>query len=284
MAWLVDLPTQVRRILGWRNGGTGNNQGVAQGNVLKQYLRFAQTVSPGMVVRTRYVPTSCEVQDESAALDTIGVVLGKWNNDGTIDPTADATEVTDFVAVVIHGLCRVLLDEDVVGGEWAFPTDTPGAARGETDPDVGAFGLFLGDGSAGGYAMVKVGHPGGGGGGGGGFTNGQVEAHFSPAVGGQVVYSRVPYDGTITGWAMMGDDPSGDAEVDVWLATGALPTSADSIVASAPPELTSDDYAASTTLTGWSTSVTEGQVIAFELGSLSIHQQVSVALSITRSS
>ena len=281
MGWLLDLPTQVRRILQQRNGGTGNDRGAGQYTVWPMRVRTSgEDMVQGNVVHC-FEAGKANLADDGDD-DVVGVVLGLWRTDGRIDISATAVQ-NELVAVVTAGICQVLLDEDVVQGEYAFPSATPGTAKGETDPDTGMFGRFLGDGSAGGLAMVKLGG-GGGGGGAGGFTDGQVEAHFYPASTGEFLQTRAPYSGTITGWTLIGDDPAGDAVVDVWLTSGGLPTVADSIVAAAPPTLSTDDYATSTSLTGWSTAIAEGDVLIFHIDSASIHQRLAVALHVTRSS
>lgn len=72
----------------------------------------------------------------------------------------------------------------------------------------------------------------------------------------------VPYTGTITGWTLLADQ-AGSVSVDLWRDTYANypPTVADTIVASAPPVLSSAAKNADTTLTGWSTAITAGQAI-----------------------
>jgi hypothetical protein len=84
---------------------------------------------------------------------------------------------------------------------------------------------------------------------------------------GQVCYVRVPYSGTIVEWTLVADEAI-ICVVDVWKEAGALPTNADSITASAKPTLSSSSVGGSSSLTGWDTTVTAGDVFAFELESL----------------
>lgn len=73
----------------------------------------------------------------------------------------------------------------------------------------------------------------------------------------------VPFACTITGWSIVAD-ASGSVTFDVEKAAdGVIPSS--SIVASAPPLLSSDQIERSTTLTGWTTAVTANDVIEFEV-------------------
>ena len=326
MGWLLDLRSQVRRILPARNGGTGNDQSAAQMTAVTCRVRqTGAAITRGMVVRMNgpflVDPTSADAQD-----DAFGVVLGKVLADGRIDAAATAGQF-DNVAVVVAGVAQVLLDEDVVVGEYAFPTDTDGAARGETDPDTGTFGRFVGHGSAGGFAAVKLG---GGGGGGGsslvsplttkgdiwvysagadarlpvGATNGMrlaarsgqtpgllwevdkagIEAEFvSPSGGAESRALRVPYDCVITGWTIAAD-ASGSVVVDVWKDTLANfpPNVSDTITGSAKPTLSSARTGTSTTLTGWTTTLSEGDWVKFYVQSVSGIGEFVIALHARR--
>lgn len=79
---------------------------------------------------------------------------------------------------------------------------------------------------------------------------------------------RIEYNGTITGWSMIGD-VSGSAVEDIWLRSGAVPTVANTITASAKPTLTSSGYIYSSSLTGWTTSVHAGDVMCHHVDSAS---------------
>jgi hypothetical protein len=56
------------------------------------------------------------------------------------------------------------------------------------------------------------------------------------------------------------------------------PTVADSICASAKPTLSSADKYEDSTLTGWTTSVTAGQVLGFTIDSCSTIEQITLQL------
>lgn len=81
-------------------------------------------------------------------------------------------------------------------------------------------------------------------------------------------YVEIPYAGTITEWKIIAD-VSGSAVFDVWKANAAIPTNANSITAAAKPTLTSSQRATSTTLTGWTTNVSDNDVFGFEVESAS---------------
>jgi hypothetical protein len=89
-----------------------------------------------------------------------------------------------------------------------------------------------------------------------------------------------PFSGTITSWTII-SDISGSATLDVWKANGAKPTNANSITASAKPTLTSSDYATSSTLTGWTTSVSSGDVFTVELEAISGCNRLTLQLGMT---
>lgn len=78
-------------------------------------------------------------------------------------------------------------------------------------------------------------------------------------------FSSVPVSGTIVAARLLAD-LAGDVEFDVTLDDPGVtypPTT--SIVAAAPPTLSGVDFSEDTTLTGWTTAVTAGDVMGFEL-------------------
>jgi len=85
---------------------------------------------------------------------------------------------------------------------------------------------------------------------------------------GQTGFVVMPYAGTITGWSIT-TNALGSIQFGVWKAAGAIPTVANSIVASAPPTLTSAQFVTSTTLTGWTTTFAAGDVFGFYVNSVS---------------
>ena len=128
--------------------------------------------------------------------------------------------------------------------------------------------------SGSGRGTITLASPGGGGGGGSGattqpgayvFQEGAADSTALVAVGTKG-YIRAPYDATITGYTIL-TDVSATVTLDVWkIASGtALPTNSNSITASAKPTLTADDVVHSTTLTGWTTAVTAGDILAWEV-------------------
>lgn len=72
--------------------------------------------------------------------------------------------------------------------------------------------------------------------------------------------------------------PSGSITVDIWKAAGAIPTSADKISASAPATLSSSQRSVDTTLTGWSKTVSSGDVFGGTVASASTVTLVIVTI------
>lgn len=85
-------------------------------------------------------------------------------------------------------------------------------------------------------------------------------------------FVSAPFAGTITGARLLSIDAAstaGSIVIDVWKDTYANypPVNADSITASAPPTLSSAAKSNDTTLTGWTTSVSAGDVFGFNVDS-----------------
>lgn len=91
----------------------------------------------------------------------------------------------------------------------------------------------------------------------------------------------VPYACTINS-ATITADQSGSIVIDVKKSTFAGYPSTSSIVASAPPTLSSQQKSQDTTLTGWTTAVSAGDVLQYVVNSASTVQKVTLSLKITR--
>lgn len=89
----------------------------------------------------------------------------------------------------------------------------------------------------------------------------------------------VPFDCVITGWRLLAD-VSGSIVIDVWKDTYANypPTVADTITASAKPTLSSATKNESSTLTGWTTTLTAGDVLFFNVDSAATVTAVELSL------
>ena len=99
---------------------------------------------------------------------------------------------------------------------------------------------------------------------------------------GTKVYVHVPYSGTISKVTLLAD-VSGSVVVDVWKDTYANypPTVADTIAAAAKPTISTAVKSQDSTLTGWTTSVSVGDIIVFNVDSVTSITWLTVQLEIT---
>ena len=100
---------------------------------------------------------------------------------------------------------------------------------------------------------------------------------------GQKGYIEVTYDATITRWTIIGN-ATGSCVIDMWKAAyaGAPPTVANTITGSAKPTLTAAQKAQSSTLTGWTTAITAGDIIGFNIDSVSTLTRLNLSVKITK--
>ena len=96
-------------------------------------------------------------------------------------------------------------------------------------------------------------------------------------------YAYIPYACTINSVTMLADQ-SGSAVVDIWAAAYASfpPTIANTITASDLPTLSSAQNSQDTTLTGWTTSISSGTVLAFNVNSASTLTRINLTLKVTK--
>jgi hypothetical protein len=99
---------------------------------------------------------------------------------------------------------------------------------------------------------------------------------------GSIVYFRVPYSCTIAGWAITVD--GGTVTFDIWkIASGsAIPTVSNTITASAKPALSSGTALVSTTLTGWTTSVSADDIFGIQLNTVATAKYAEIDLKCTQ--
>lgn len=97
-------------------------------------------------------------------------------------------------------------------------------------------------------------------------------------------YLTIPFACTINEWTLLADQ-SGSIVVDIWKDTYANfpPTVADTITASAKPTITTATKGQSSTLTGWTTTIAAGDILAFNVDSITTCQRVTLSLKVTRS-
>lgn len=94
-------------------------------------------------------------------------------------------------------------------------------------------------------------------------------------------FLEIPFDCTITQVTLLADQ-TGSIVIDIWKDTYANfpPTNADSITASAPPTISSAVKAQDATLTGWTTSITAGDILAFNVDSATTVERVTLSLKV----
>jgi len=138
-------------------------------------------------------------------------------------------------------------------GAITGPNVTTGADPGHTHTGASISGL--GDADFDSSADVLTGSVGGSFDGGGGAVSG-------------VAYVQCPFAGTITGYTLL-SSTSSNAVIDVWKTTysSALPTNSNSITGGGKPTISSAVKSTDTTLAGWTTSVSAGDVFAFNVDS-----------------
>lgn len=100
---------------------------------------------------------------------------------------------------------------------------------------------------------------------------------------GQYGHVEVPFNCEIVGARLFGNT-SGSIAIDVWKSTYGTfpPVDGGSITASAPPTLTAANKSEDTTLTGWTKTLTKGDVLAFNVDSVSGLQRVTIVLDVLK--
>jgi len=94
-------------------------------------------------------------------------------------------------------------------------------------------------------------------------------------------YLEIPFACTITGWTLLAD-VSGSIVVDLWKDTYANypPVVGDVITASAKPTITTAIKNQSTTLTGWTTSIAAGDILAFNVNSVTTITKITLSVKV----
>jgi len=93
----------------------------------------------------------------------------------------------------------------------------------------------------------------------------------------------IPFDATITSGMILAES-AGDAVVDIWKSDfgGYPPSSGDSITGGNPLTLTGSLKNLDTTLTGWDTSLLEGDILVFDVSGVVAIQRLTVALTVEK--
>ena len=100
---------------------------------------------------------------------------------------------------------------------------------------------------------------------------------------GQKGHLEIPFACTIVQVTTLADQ-SGSIVVDIWKDTYANfpPTDADSITASAPPTLSSTQKAQDSTLTNWTLAIAAGDILAYNVDSITTVTRVLISLKVER--
>lgn len=106
---------------------------------------------------------------------------------------------------------------------------------------------------------------------------------ISGSVGPKKLYFRVPYACTITSWELVGD-VSGSIVIDIWKSSYAAypPVVGGSITGSAKPSLSTAQKAQSSTLTGWTTALNQGDYIEINVDSVTSIGTATLTLNVAR--
>ena len=95
-------------------------------------------------------------------------------------------------------------------------------------------------------------------------------------------YFYVPYDCIITSWAIVGDTASGvEATFDIWNAHAATPTDANTITGGNEPSITNSIFTSSTDLTGWTATMSAGDILGYNLDTVTGYKQLQLILNVT---
>lgn len=94
-------------------------------------------------------------------------------------------------------------------------------------------------------------------------------------------YLRVPYDCVVTGWSLLADQ-SGSIVIDVWKDTYANypPTVADTIAGTEKPTLSSATKNEDTSLSSWTTALSAGDVLGFNVDSVATVTRIQLSLNV----
>jgi len=244
-------------------------------NSLTTTQRDALTPSNGMAI---YNSTAAALQVYySAAWNTIASGIA-WSTavNSNILPDTDSTYT---LGDATHKWSDGFFDQVTIGGI---------VLDGTTLADPNADRLLFWDDSAGSVAYLTLGN-------GLGIstttiTNTAVEAiEFVIDGGGSAIttgvkgYLEIPFACTINRATALCDQ-SGSIVVDIWKDTYANypPTDADSITAAAPVTVSTATKSQDSTLTGWTTSISAGDILGFNVDSITTCTRVTVSLKVTR--
>jgi len=100
---------------------------------------------------------------------------------------------------------------------------------------------------------------------------------------GEKGHLEIPFDCTITGWTLVADQ-SGSIVIDVWNDTYANfpPDNGDTITSATPPTITTALKSQDSTLIGWTTAVSAGDILAFNVDSCTDIERITLSIRATK--
>lgn len=94
-------------------------------------------------------------------------------------------------------------------------------------------------------------------------------------------YAVIPYAGTIRSWRIVATT-TGSIVIDIWKANNAIPTAANTITGTEKPTLASQQINSDTSLGSWTTSISVGDVIGFNVDSGSGVNKVTLTIEVEK--
>lgn len=240
------------------------------------------------------VEASADVTDATNVAAAGAVMDGDFGSNGLMERTgagtytvtsksgSDATVITG-TAGTAGNLVEWDANGDAIDSGFAITSGTPGkgsllAGDGSADYDeltVGSNGqIMVADSAqANGLKYVDLDSA----------INFVIDGGGSAITTGEKGFVQIPFNCTIEEVTLLADQ-SGSIVVDIWKDTYAnFPaTDADSITASAVPTISSATKSQDSTLTGWTTSITAGDHLAFNVDSATTVERVTVVLQVKR--
>jgi hypothetical protein len=279
MPTLADLYTQVQGILPLTNGGSANQLGFARDCLFTPYWNgTGGTLTRGTLVTVPDASGNGQLGKTTVAnqVQVTGVVIGRVRIDaGHVAEFVDEdVDDDDMAAVALIGRVWVDVSAAVAVGDYAYASNTDGQAYGASATEVlpASFGMFETATGGAGKAQVRlfgsgpIGQP---------TQLGGIIATFGDGLtniqNGDAYHVRVPYNATITRASIFSHQAGSSIVVDIYKDSYANfpPTNADSITNATPPTLATAIKAEDTTLSGWTTSLVKGEMLRFEVESVS---------------
>jgi hypothetical protein len=303
MSLLLDLLTQVQKVLPRQHGGTGNDRGWANDAIIGGYPNgTGATLTRGTLVQLSRYGTMAGTTAEDNRIkkttdaysqDVLGIVVGYLRTDSAPSGQFMDGDCLDgqMAAVCIAGRALVNVEGTVVVGQFAYAADTDGQALGGDSLVVGGMGTWESGGT--GLQWMRFwgasATPG---------VKGAILVVLGDGVtalqAGTMVDVVIPFSLRLTDWILL-STVSGSVSVDIYKDTYANfpPTAIDSITETSPPTITSGIKAQGTVpgpvtvggfppAGGWNRDLVAGDILRFNVESAGGVYQVSLLLNYIR--